>query len=76
MFSFGDHMSALFAHSQDTQMGGLSEDSFRSGVFVFGTYGLGTSFSILPKAFLQSGMSAPTSFSNFAALAYCLKALA
>lgn len=32
--------------------------------------------ALLPQAFLPSGMSAPTSFSNFAALAYCFKALA
>lgn len=70
-------MSALIAHSQHTQMGCLSQDT----VSAFGSLSLVpmvlAAFSaLLPQAFLQSGTSAPTSFSNFAALAYCREALA
>lgn len=67
-------MSALIAHSQDGmpvkrhfQVLGLCLWYLRSWQFFS---------ALLPQAFLPSGMSAPTSFSNFAALAYCFKALA
>lgn len=70
-------MSALITHSHHTQMGCLSQGT----ISAFGSLSLvpvvlAVFSALLPQAFLQSGMSAPTSFSNFAALAYCLKALA
>jgi len=70
-------MSDLIAHSQHTQMGCLLQDT----VSAFGSLSsvpmlLAVFSALLPQAFLQSGMSAPTSISNFAALVYCLKALA
>lgn len=67
-------MSALIAHSQDGM-------SVKRHFQLFGSLPLvpkvlAVFSALLPQAFLPSGMSAPTSFSNFAALAYCFKALA